>query len=158
MRTKFSTETVESLAESLNSEINIQGVNEPVVYEYFESLNSGEFMATAGLFAEQGCLKPPFDNQIQGREAIAQYLETEAKGMIFVPEHGKVLMMLLSADFGDDLDYTQSQIQIYGKVKTNWFTVNVGWLFQINAVKEIILVEVRLLAALADLFTYQLRE
>jgi hypothetical protein len=152
MRTKFSTETVESLAESLNSEINIQGVNKLVVYEYFVSLNSGEFMVAAGLFAEQACLNTPFDKQLQGREVIAQYLEQEAKRIRFFPECGEILTNLVTAATLENCDRTQYQIQ--GKVEINWFTVNISWSIKLNAPREIVLVDVKLLTSLSDLLSF----
>jgi hypothetical protein len=152
MRIKSSTDAAESLAESLNSEINIQGIDEPVIYEYFASLNNGKFMATAGLFAEQGCLNPPFDKQLQGRAAIAQYLEQEAKGIRFFPECGEILTNLVTAAPLENCDRTQYQIQ--GKVEINWFTVNISWSIELNAAREIVLVDVKLLTSLSDLLSF----
>ena len=121
--------------------IEIEGVNNATISEYFISLNHGEFMATANLFAVVGCLHPPFDNPIQGRKAIAQYLAKEAQGMRFCPEAGESLT--------SDLNHDRYQIQ--GTVATKWFAINVCWLFELNAVKEIVLVEIKLLATLPEL-------
>jgi hypothetical protein len=133
-----------SLTEPLNVKIDLQGVREPVIYEYFARLNNSEFVATSELFSEQGCLNPPFDDQIQGRDAIAQYLAAQAKGVKFFPESGEIL----PSDFG----HTQYQIQ--GKVELNWFTVNVSWSIELNTAKEIVLVDVKLLASLDDLLSF----
>lgn len=122
----------------------IQGINEPTIYKYFQSLNSGDFAAAAHLFTEDGILKPPFEKQIQGRDSIAHYLETEAKGMRFCPESGGVVKLE-----NDQTQYAQYQVQ--GKVQTNWFTVNVGWLVQLASAEEISMTEVKLLAELQDL-------
>jgi hypothetical protein len=124
--------------------INIQGIQEPAIYQYFTRLNNSEFLATAELFAEQGCLNPPFDKQLQGRETIAQYLEKEAEGIRSYPEYGEI--------FTSDADHTQYQIQ--GKVEMNWFTVNVSWSIDLNAAKEIMTVDVKLLASLDDLLSF----
>ncbi|PSB56896.1 nuclear transport factor 2 family protein [Chamaesiphon polymorphus] len=124
--------------------IEIDGIEEPTIAAYFSGLNSGEFAATAELFAENGRLDPPFENPIEGREAIAKYLETEAKGMIFCPESGTLLLK--------DNDLAQYHVQ--GKVKTNYFTINVSWLIQLNTDREILLVEVKLLAALEELLKF----
>jgi hypothetical protein len=124
--------------------INIDGIEEPTIATYFNGLNSGEFAATAELFAESGRLNPPFENPIEGRGAIAKYLETEAKGMIFCPDSGALLIA--------DNDLAQYHVQ--GKVKTNYFTINVSWLMQLNTDKEILLVEVKLLAALEELLKF----
>jgi hypothetical protein len=141
-----------SSAEHLNIKIDIQGIHESVIYEYFVRLNNGEFTATAELFGKQGCLNPPFDNQIQGIDAIALYLGKEAKGIKFMPERGKIVT---NVDAEYNLEHgDRTQYQIRGKVEVNWFTVNIIWLIQINAAKEIILVEVKLLTSLEDLLSF----
>ena len=48
-------------------------------------------------------------------------------------------------------DQPQSRYQIQGRVETAWFAVNVSWSIELNAVKEIMFVEVKLLATLPDL-------
>jgi hypothetical protein len=144
MKTTTSSDISAPLTEPSSTKIDIQGIHESVIYEYFERLNNGEFTATAELFAEQGCLNPPFDNQVQGRDAIAQYLEEQAKGIIFAPEDGEILI--------SDSNHTQYQIQ--GKVEMNWFTVNISWSMQLNAAKEIMTVDVKLLASLDDLLSF----
>ena len=144
MKTTVSTDISTPLTEPGMIEIDIQGIDEPVIYEYFKRLNNGEFTATSELFAEQGCLNPPFDNQIQGRGAIAQYLEKEAKGIRFCPEYGEVIA----------IDSNRTQYQIQGKVEMNWFTVNISWSIDLNAATEIMLVDVKLLASLDDLLSF----
>jgi hypothetical protein len=124
--------------------IDIDGIEEPTIAAYFNGLNSGEFAATAELFTESGRLDPPFENPIEGRDAIAKYLETEAKGMIFCPESGALLLK----------DNALDQYHVQGKVKTNYFTINVSWLLQLNTEKKILLVEVKLLAALEELLKF----
>lgn len=124
--------------------IQIDGIEEPTISSYFIDLNRGEANATAQLFAEKGCIQPPFEESIEGREAIAKYLAKEARGMRFRPESGAILIR--------DKDLTQYQIQ--GKVQTNYFTINVSWLMQLNPDKEIVLVEVKLLAALEELLKF----
>lgn len=128
--------------------INIDGIQETRIHEYFKKLNSGEFSATAELFAEQGILRPPFEKPVQGRKAIAQYFQKEAPGMKFWPERGETVTS------GADLSFEnqpQSQYQIQGRVATAWFTINVSWLIELNAAQEITVVEVKLLTALHDL-------
>ncbi len=119
----------------------IDGIDELIVYDYFVKLNSGQFIATTNLFSEDGWLKPPFEKPIQGRAAIAQYLQQEAGGMKFYPEQGELLTH----------DDSHTQYQIRGKVETSWFTVNIAWLIQLNAAKEIVSVEIDLLASLNEL-------
>ena len=120
-------------------------INEPVVHDYFVRLNQSDFIATAALFSEQGGLKPPFEGIITGRSAIAEYLEKEALGMKIFPTHMKTTM--------NDQSYTQYQVQ--GKVKTNYFTLNASWLINLNTVKEITLVEIKLLENLSDLLAFK---
>ncbi len=124
--------------------IDIDGIDELTIYEYFAKLNNNQFIATSELFAEQGCLNPPFEKTVYGRNAIAQYLEKEAKGIEFCPAYGEMIL--------NDSTFTQYQIQ--GKIKTNQFTVNVNWLIQLNSIKEIILVEVKLVASLVELLNF----
>lgn len=124
--------------------INIDGIDELTISEYFARLNNNEFIATSELFAEQGCLNPPFEKTMYGRNAIAKYLEKEAKGIEFCPAYGKMIIS----------NSTYIQYQIQGKVKTPQFTVNVNWLIQLNLIKEIILVEVKLVASLIELLNF----
>jgi hypothetical protein len=129
-------------ASSLSAELSlhIAGVESPTIAAYFNNLNSGNFAATAALFTDDGCLHPPFEQPIV-RDEIATYLEREARGMIFSPESGAMLIK--------DNDLTQYHIQ--GRVKTNYFTINVSWLIQLTPDARILLVEVKLLATLAEL-------
>ena len=130
-------------ASSLSAELSllIAGVESPTIAAYFNNLNSGNFAATAALFADNGCLHPPFERPISGRDEIATYLEREARGMIFCPESGAMLIK--------DNDRTQYHIQ--GLVKSNYFTINVSWLIHLTPDNRILLVEVKLLATLAEL-------
>ena len=125
----------------------IDGIAEFIILDYFTRLNNGQFIATANLFSEQGWLTPPFEKPIQGRAAIAHYLQQEASGMKFYPEQGELL-----TDDGPHIHY-----QIRGKVETNWFTVNIAWSIQLNVAKEIVAVEVDLLASLNELLSMNRR-
>jgi hypothetical protein len=144
MKTTSSPDPTTSMTKPLTMRADIQGIHEPVIYEYFERLNNGEFTATAELFAEQGCLNPPFDKQLQGRSAIAQYLAEQAQGISFFPETGKICI--------SDLNHTQYQIQ--GKVEMNWFTISISWLIELNVTKKITNVDVKLLASIDDLLSF----
>lgn len=121
--------------------MSIDGIDEVVISEYFLRLNQGDFSAAAKLFSADGCLNPPFEKPIQGRDAIAQYLDQEAKGMQFCPQQGEKL--------SSDGEHTQYRVQ--GQVETYWFTVHVVWLMQLNVTKKIVIVDVNLLASLAEL-------
>jgi hypothetical protein len=125
----------------LASTLQIDGIDENTICEYFVRLNRGEFAATANLFADRGCLNPPFEKSIVGREAIARYLAKEAIGMSFSPQSGQLIA----------IDREQSRYQIQGKVVTSYFTINVGWSIELNAAKEITLVEIKLLASMTEL-------
>ncbi|HAC63311.1 MAG TPA: nuclear transport factor 2 [Cyanothece sp. UBA12306] len=119
----------------------ISGITESVIEAYFESLNSGKFMTTANLFAVDGVLNPPFDSPVVGPEAIATYLQAEAQGMKLEPLKGT----------RETWENQRTRINITGKVQTPLFSVNVAWTFIIKQTKEIELVEVNLLASLAEL-------
>ena len=137
----------------LDTSLDIDGIYENTIYQYFIRLNNGEFRETAQLFAEQGCLNPPFENSIAGRDAIARYLEKEAKGMNFCPERGEIIPKVGVAAPLKNSDRTQYQIQ--GKVKTNFFTVNVSWSIELNAAREIMAVDVKLLASINELLSFR---
>ncbi len=129
----------------LDSTTAIDGIEAPTIAAYFSTLNRGEFTATAELFAETGCLNPPFEGSIEGRAAIAKYLEKEARGMMLCPLSGVMLIQ----------DDRLAQYHIQGQVKTNYFSINVSWLFQLDSEREIVLVEVKLLAALDELLKFK---
>ena len=112
-----------------------------VVHDYFVRINQSDFNATADLFSEQGCLKPPFEKIIKGRSAIAQYLEKEALGMELFPTY---LRMTQHSQLC-------TQYQVRGQVKTNYFTVNASWLIDLSPEKEIIFIEIKLLETLSNL-------
>lgn len=122
-------------------EVTPLNLTEPIITEYFETLNEGNFQATAKLFAIDGTLTPPFESPITGPEAIATYLQQEAREMHLSP-------------LQETLEITETghiQAKIKGKVKTALFTVNVAWIFILNRKKEIVSVEVKLLASLEEL-------
>lgn len=115
----------------------------PVVQRYFETLNSGDFEATANLFAADGVLNAPFEEPIVGRDAIALYLEAEAQGMQLEPQQAVI----------ETLENGNLEIQVSGKVQTRLFGVKVGWLFLLNSGGEIGAVTVKLLASSQELLS-----
>lgn len=123
------------------TELVIEGITQSVVLRYFETMNAGEYDATAGLFAETGAMQPPFENLIVGREAIASYLKAEAKGMQLSPKKG----------ISEALDDDQTQIQVSGKVQTPVFGVNVSWIFVLSPEQEILFTKIKLLASPQEL-------
>ncbi|MEA5535702.1 ketosteroid isomerase family protein [Crocosphaera sp. XPORK-15E] len=119
----------------------IEGITEPVIERYFDTLNAGEYRQASKLFAVDGVLYPPFESPVVGQDPIATYLQTEATGMKLQPRQGTV----------EILEKDQIQARITGKVQTPLFGVNVAWTFVLNPVQEIISVEVKLLASLSEL-------
>jgi ketosteroid isomerase-like protein len=75
------------------TDLTIEGITEPVVLRYFETMNAGDYQATAALFADSGAMQPPFEKSIEGQDAIATYLEAEAKGMELLPRKGIAEML-----------------------------------------------------------------
>jgi hypothetical protein len=124
-----------------HSLLSIEGIENLTIIRYFDSLNQGNFQETAQLFSNNGVLYPPFEDGVIGKAAIADYLNTEAKGLQLYPKEGKVIK----------IDENYQQIEVKGKVKTPLFGVNVSWNFVINSLDKIESVEVKLLASLPEL-------
>ena len=115
----------------------------PVVQRYFETLNCGDFEATANLFAAEGVLNAPFEDPIVGVGAIALYLEAEAQGMQLEPQQAII----------ETLEDGNLEIKVSGKVQTPLFGVKVGWLFVLNPLGEMVSVTVKLLASTQELLS-----
>ena len=128
-----------------DADLSIAGIDEPVIWQYFETFNRGDFAATASLFAQEGALHPPFESPIVGQEAIAAFLQAEAQGMTLQPREGTF-----------EATEAQAKFQINGKVQTRLFSVNVAWHFILNQHPEIVYVRIKLLASPQELF--KLRE
>lgn len=124
-------------------DLNIEGIDEPVVLRYFQTMNTADYDETAALFAPTGAMHPPFEQPIEGTDAIAAYLKTEASRMQLFPSQGTV----------ETLEDGQLQFQVKGKVQTPLFGVNVGWIFILNAQKEIIYAKIKLLASPQELLS-----
>jgi hypothetical protein len=122
-------------------DLTIEGIEEPVVQRYFQTMNAGEYEATAALFAPTGAMHPPFEEPIEGPDAIAIYLKAEAKGMQLFPREG----------IAETLEENQIQIQVKGKVQTPLFGVNVAWIFILNLEREIVYTKIKLLASPQEL-------
>jgi hypothetical protein len=119
----------------------IEAIFEETITLYFTSLNAQDFLITASLFAEDGVMYPPFEEGIVGTEAIANYLEKEAKGMKFFP-----------GDRVEQIQVTENfEYQVFGQVETPLFGVNVGWTFVLNPNAKIVSVKIKLLAKLEEL-------
>jgi len=125
----------------ITSSIKIAGITKPTVLRYFETLNAGDFEATANLFAEDGVLHAPFEEPIIGRISIATYLKTEARGMQLEPQQG----------VSQILEEGNVEVQVSGRVQTSAFGINVAWLFLLNSDQKILSVTVKLLASPQEL-------
>ncbi len=121
--------------------ISIEGIEEPTILRYFETLNAGEFEQTAALFAPAGAMHPPFEAPVVGEDAIASYLQAEAPGMQLFPREG----------IAELLEDGQLMVQVSGKVQTPWFSVNVAWRFLLNSEREIASATIKLLASPQEL-------
>lgn len=119
----------------------IEGRTEPVIVKYFETLNLGDFTATANLFAAQGAMHPPFENAVVGAAAIAIYLHKEAQGIKLQPQQS----------VRQSLEDGNTEFKVTGKVQMPWCGVKVSWLFVINAEQEILSVAIELLASPQEL-------
>jgi len=125
----------------ITSSIKIAGITKPTVLRYFETLNAGDFEATANLFAEDGVLHAPFEEPIIGRISIATYLKTEARGMQLEPQQG----------VSEILEDGNVEVQVSGRVQTSAFGINVAWLFLLNSDQKLLSVTVKLLASPQEL-------
>ncbi len=131
--------------------IAIADLQVPIIHQYFASLNQLNFVAVANLFAPTGCLYPPFDRGICGRAEIYRYLEAEARDIQAFPESSTVRFR--KSELPTLTEAGSTVYRILGKVKTSYFTVNVGWSIEVSSDDEIRSVRVKLLAQLQDLLT-----
>ncbi|QIR38285.1 nuclear transport factor 2 family protein [Tolypothrix sp. PCC 7910] len=122
-------------------EFSIEGITEPIILNYFQALNAGDFAATAALFAEDGIMYPPFESGLVGPVAIATYLKQEAQGIKAEPQQGII----------EILPNEQIQVQVAGKAFTSWCGVNVTWLFILNQQRQIVETKIKLLASPQEL-------
>jgi hypothetical protein len=127
----------------LQEEFQIEGITETNVLRYFESLNAGEFEATAALFAIDGVMRPPFESDIVGTDAIAAYLKQEGQNIKAYPKTG----------IAEALENATIQVQVTGKAQTSWCSVNVLWLFILNQQGQISYTKIKLLASPQELLS-----
>lgn len=132
---------IQSSIDSSDADITIEGITEPTILRYFETLNAEDFEACAALFAADGVMYPPFETGIVGSLAIANYLHQEAQGMKLEPREG------ISKSIENDC----LEVQVAGKVQTSLFGVNVSWLFVLNQQREIFSTKIKLLASPQEL-------
>jgi Nuclear transport factor 2 (NTF2) domain len=120
----------------LSEASGIIDICERAVLQYFETFNTGDFEATANLFAAEGVLNAPFAEPVVGKSAIDTYLKAEATGMKLEPQQG----------VRQTLEDGNIEVQVSGLVQTSVFRVNIKWLFLLNSQQEILSVAVKLLA------------
>lgn len=120
---------------------NLRSREKRMIEQYFQALNTEDFQTAASLFATDGVLYPPFHEGVVGQEAIAHYLEEEAKGIKLFP----VYYSTQPSELGS-IEHI-----ITGKVQTPIFHVNASWHILLNAGLEIQSVKVKLLASLVEL-------
>jgi hypothetical protein len=130
-------------AESITAktELQIEGITQPTIISYFQTLNAGEFQATAALFADDGVMYPPFESGIVGPDAIATYLKQEAENIQACPRQGII----------ETLEDGHLKAQVTGKAYTSWCGVNVTWLFTLSQHQQIISTKIKLLASPQEL-------
>jgi hypothetical protein len=129
--------------------IAISDLQLSVIHQYFSNLNQLNFEAVANLFAPAGFLYPPFERGICGRSEIYRYLEAEARDIQALPESSTIRCH--KSELQSKTGASSTVYQIFGKVKTSYFTVNVSWSIEINSANEILSVRIELLAELQDL-------
>jgi hypothetical protein len=127
----------------LKEEFQIEGITETSVLRYFQTLNAGEFEATAALFAVDGVMRPPFESDIVGTDAIAAYLKKEGQNVKAYP----------NSALAETLETGEIQIQVSGIAQTSWCSVNVLWLFILNQQRQIIYTRIKLLASPQELLS-----
>ncbi|MBE8985925.1 MULTISPECIES: ketosteroid isomerase family protein [unclassified Nostoc] len=127
----------------LKEEFQIEGITETSVLRYFQTLNAGEFEATAALFAVDGVMRPPFESDIVGTDAIAAYLKQEGQNVKAYP----------NTAIAETLETGEIQIQVAGKAQTSWCSVNVLWLFILNQQRQIFYTRIKLLASPQELLS-----
>ncbi len=125
--------------------VQIDGITEPAVIKYIESMNADNFDAAVALFADDGALQPPFHKPIAGKQAIGKYMREEAQGLNMMPKKG------ISESRPDG----SKQLKITGVVETPWFGANVGmniaWRFLVNPEGKIFFVAIDMLASPKEL-------
>jgi anaerobic glycerol-3-phosphate dehydrogenase len=130
-----------TVTDTTQETVTIEGINEETISRYFETLNSGNFSTTVQLFADDGVMRPPFESDIVGADAIVTYLQKEAQGLKAFPQRGVITK----------IKNDQIQVEVTGKAETSWCGVNVLWHFILNPKKQIVYTRVKLLASPKEL-------
>jgi Nuclear transport factor 2 (NTF2) domain len=127
------------------TKVQIQGIQDMTVLSYMEDMNAFDFPAAVALFAEEGALKPPFQEPIVGQENILAYMREECYGLKLLPVQG----------ISEPVEGGFTQIKVTGKVQTPWFSnragINLAWRFLLNPAGKIFFVGIDVLASPKEL-------
>lgn len=130
------------------TQVTIEGLDNPTVLSYMNSLNANDFDALIGLFAPDGGLQPPFRRPIVGSDNILRFFKEECQNLRLMPERG----------VSEAADEGFTQIKVTGKVQTPWFGAGVGmniaWRFLLNPEGKIFFVAIDLLASPKELLNF----
>jgi hypothetical protein len=125
--------------------ISIEGIDNATVLSYMENMNAFDFRAAVDLFAEEGALKPPFQEPIVGRENILRYMQEECYGLKLMPERG----------VSEPGTGGFTQIKVTGNVQTPWvgagMSINLAWRFLLDPQNQIFFVAIDVLASPQEL-------
>jgi len=116
-------------------------ITEPVISEYFKTINSAEFEKTAALFAPHGEFHTPFTPELIGHNAIALYLSTQCQEITITPHKSKIQRS----------DNGTVEANITGTIATSLFRSDASWQFSLNTRQEILCVKVKFLTSVRDL-------
>jgi hypothetical protein len=127
------------------TKVTIEGIDNSTVLSYMETMNAFDFQEAVALFAEDGALKPPFEEPIVGQENILAYMREECYGLRLMPQRG----------VSEPTQGEFTQIKVTGKVHTPWFGdsvgINLAWRFLLNPQGKIFLVAIDVLASPKEL-------
>ena len=130
---------------ALRAKVSIKGIHNGTVLSYMETMNAFDFHAAVALFAEEGALKPPFQEPIVGQKNILAYMRDECYGLKLLPEQG----------VSEPSDEGFTQIKVTGTVQTPWFgdrvNINLAWRFLLNPEEKILFVGIDVLASPQEL-------
>jgi hypothetical protein len=127
------------------TKVSIRGIKHETVLSYIDNMNAFDFPAAVALFAEEGALKPPFQEPIIGPQAILAYMRENCYGLKLLPEKG----------VSEPAEGNFTQLKVTGKVQTPWFGnkvgISVAWRFLLNPEGKIFFVGIDILASPQEL-------
>jgi hypothetical protein len=125
--------------------VSIRGIDHKTVLSYVDNMNAFDFEAAVALFAEDGALKPPFQEPVVGQENILTYMRNECYGLKLLPEQG----------ISEPAEGGFTRLKVTGKVQTPWFGnqvgINLAWRFLLNPEGKIFFVGIDVLASAKEL-------